>query len=291
MKKVTVRVPGSCGELLQGTRNGVPLLVTCPIDRYSQVVIQKGNPTELPPKSEQMAKLASDFYGVSLEGLRIDLSTELPIGKGMSSSSADIGAIGAAIACWGGKEPEPVELLNLCQRIEPTDGIFFEGLLCLDHIYGSYLYPMATPPAMQVQIFDCGGQVNTIDFNGRPDLKELNRAKEPMIQKALEELEEALKIEDKKKLAKASTLSAIAHQQILKKPHLEEIIASLSQWGALGLTVAHSGTVIGLLWDEDTTQEQMDKTKELLIQKWSEYQYWGEANLIGGGIQIQVEGS
>ena len=34
---VTVRVPGSCGELLQGWHRGEPFLVTCPIARYTTV--------------------------------------------------------------------------------------------------------------------------------------------------------------------------------------------------------------------------------------------------------------
>ena len=37
VKDVTVRVPGSCGELLQGWHAGGPFLVTCPIARYTTV--------------------------------------------------------------------------------------------------------------------------------------------------------------------------------------------------------------------------------------------------------------
>ena len=37
LKDVTVRVPGSCGELLQGWHAGGPFLVTCPIARYTTV--------------------------------------------------------------------------------------------------------------------------------------------------------------------------------------------------------------------------------------------------------------
>ena len=35
--ELTVRVPGSCGELVQGWLRGEPFLVTCPIDRYTRV--------------------------------------------------------------------------------------------------------------------------------------------------------------------------------------------------------------------------------------------------------------
>lgn len=289
MKKVTVRVPGSCGELLQGTWRGKPLLVTCPIDRYSQVTIEVGEGEPLPPKAEQMARLASDFYQVSLNGLKIQLQSELPIGKGMSSSSADTAAVGAAIGLWGGKEIDPQVLLELCQQIEPTDGTFFEGILYLDHIDGEYVCSLPHPPKMKIQIFDCGGEIDTIHFNERNDLRDLNLKKEPAIEKAFISLQEALEKGDQKKLAQAATFSALAHQEILPKPNLEEIVSQLEKWGALGVTVAHSGTVIGLLWDTHSKEEQRGHVKNALSQKWPEYRFWSEAHLISGGIFFEIQ--
>jgi hypothetical protein len=46
-----------------------------------------------------------------------------------------------------------------------------------------------------------------------------------------------------------SALSARAHQRILPKPQLEKVIGLAREVGALGVNVAHSGTVIGLLLD------------------------------------------
>ena len=40
--ELIVRVPGSCGEIMQGSWQGEPFLVTCPIDRYSTVTIRPG---------------------------------------------------------------------------------------------------------------------------------------------------------------------------------------------------------------------------------------------------------
>ena len=37
--ELTVRVPGSCGELLQGMKAGNPFLVTCPVGSYTTVRI------------------------------------------------------------------------------------------------------------------------------------------------------------------------------------------------------------------------------------------------------------
>jgi len=287
MRKMTVEVPGSCGELLQGTRQGVPLLVTCPIDCYSRATIYQGDvQNSLSPKAAWMATLASEFYGVSLENLVIELSTELPIGKGMSSSSADIAAVAAGIAQWGGKKLNPEEILALCQKIEPTDGTFFEGILCLDHIEGSYYLALPTPPKIKIQIFDCGDGIDTMEFNRRTDLQELNRKKEPVVEQAFEYLQKALGEGNARKLAEAATSSALAHQKILPKPHLEQISNKFAEWGALGLNVAHSGTVIGILWEEDR-DELMAKVQKELPKIWPEYRFLRNATLIGGGIVVK----
>lgn len=289
MKKVVVRVPGSCGELLQGTWRGKPLLVTCPIDRYSEVTIQEGEWELLSPKAEQMAQLASEFYQVSLKGLKIQLFSELPVGKGMSSSSADIAAIGAAIALWGEKNIDPQVLLQLCQKIEPTDGTFFEGILYLDHIGGEYVCNLPHPPKMKIQIFDCGGEIDTIHFNKRNDLQDLNLKKEPAIERAFISLQEALEKGDQEKLAQAATFSALAHQEILPKPHLEAIVSQVKEWGGLGIAIAHSGTVIGVLWSTESNQKQRDYVEKALSEKWPEYRFWSEAHLISGGIFSEIQ--
>ncbi|MBI3964963.1 MAG: hypothetical protein HY329_04940 [Chloroflexi bacterium] len=38
-RSITVQVPGTCGELIQGSRQGIPFLVSCPIDAYSTVTV------------------------------------------------------------------------------------------------------------------------------------------------------------------------------------------------------------------------------------------------------------
>ena len=40
-KKVTVKVPGTCGELMQGIIAGVNLQISCPIDLYSTVTMTR----------------------------------------------------------------------------------------------------------------------------------------------------------------------------------------------------------------------------------------------------------
>lgn len=39
--EVRCMVPGTCGELLQGSIGGVDSLVSCPIDLYSRVTVEE----------------------------------------------------------------------------------------------------------------------------------------------------------------------------------------------------------------------------------------------------------
>lgn len=290
MEKVIVRIPGSCGELLQGTWEGNPLLVTCPINRYSEVILEKGDFSKpLPEKAQKMLQIASEFYGVSLDGVQVTLSSELPLGKGMSSSSADISALGAAIALWGGRPVDSQELLHLCQKIEPTDGTFGNGIVCLDHVKGRYFINLSAPPRLKIQIYDCGGEVDTVTFNQREDLTDLNRKKESLLKEAFQQLREAIRTQNGKQLASAAMLSAVAHQNILRKPHLEEVIPTALGAGALGVNVAHSGTVIGVLWDEHAMPDQLEEFAEKLTTRWKEYEYLDTVDLIGGGLNIHIE--
>ncbi|MGM9571485.1 MAG: GHMP kinase, partial [bacterium] len=81
------------------------------------------------------------------------------------------------------------------------------------------------------------------------DLRLLNQAKEGQVRAALDLVIRGIKEQNGQLLAKGSTLSALAHQSILSKPNLEEILAEVLKLGAWGINIAHSGTVIGVLFD------------------------------------------
>lgn len=286
--KIIAEVPGSCGELLQGTIAGQPLLVTCPIDQYSRAILEEGFPLKLPPKADKMAQLASDFYRVELDSLRITLQSDLPRSKGMSSSSADMAAVASVIAFYGKKEINPREILNLCLQIEPTDGTFFSGIVGMDHLAGTFVEFLGASPQIEIQIFDLGGEVDTGWFNQRKELALLNCQKEPAVLAAWEELKSGLHLSDIAKIAEGATQSARAHQSILFKPGLDRLIDRLPFYGALGIVAAHSGTVIGVLWDkyDETSWQSLQAFATELI---PDLTFLRGAKLIHGGIRVWEE--
>lgn len=107
--ELTVRVPGSCGEVMQGIWQDEPFLITCPIDRYSTVVVRPGRGRLLGGGEKARRALDLGRTYCRCQDLPYDffLTSDLPQGKGMASSSADICAVLAAVSA-------------VCQRTFPN---------------------------------------------------------------------------------------------------------------------------------------------------------------------------
>ena len=128
--ELIVRVPGSCGEVMQGFWQGRPFLVTCPIDRYSTVVVLPGTGRLVGGGAKARRALALGQAYCRCDSLAHDffLTSELPPGKGMASSSADICAVLAAVAAVNQVHLSEGDIGRLAASIEPTDGVFCQGL-------------------------------------------------------------------------------------------------------------------------------------------------------------------
>lgn len=267
---VVARAPGSCGELVQGAIAGVDFHVSCPIDVYAEARAEPLNRAggeapetgaasgwdHLPPKVRRALALFLEEAGIRHVPCSLTLRNPLAPGKGLGSSTADIAGTLAAFAACAGVPLAPRELAALALRVEPSDGTMLPGIAILDHRRGRLAGTLGDPPPLEVLIFDQGGGVDTLAFNARPDLDRLNRAKEPEVREALDLVRRGLDLAraGREKAAAeligaGATLSALAHQRILPKPRLEEVLRLARGAGAVGVTVAHSGTVIGILCD------------------------------------------
>lgn len=290
MRQITVRAPGSCGELVQGTINGHNFLITCPINCYSSVTVELV--AEVLPQdniSRSKAYMAVHktlrYFRSLRQSYRLSVSSQIPVGKGMASSSADISAACLATAACLGKELSPEEIAAIATSIEPTDAVFFPGVNMFDHRYGKIWAYLGQPPAIELLMFDLGGEVDTVFFNTRPDLAEKNQAKELIIKEAVDLIKTGLMAGDLKLIGQAATLSALANQTILPKKHLEEIIHLAHRAGALGINVAHSGTVVGILLDP---QSAMSRTALIsdISRCFPQIKFMQTARLIGGGLEL-----
>lgn len=247
-------MPGACGELVQGSLNGIPFHVSCPVDLYSTVEVElSGEPGVLEhaagsPKSAPA--LRSFLKGRGLDGMggRITITSDLPRSKGMASSTADVAGTVYAAARALEVQLTPQEVARLALDIEPTGGSLFSNIVLFDHRQGQLWEDLGPCPDMDILVLDFGGEVDTMAFN-RMDCSDILQQTEPQVAEALSLVREGLATKDLVLIGQGATLSAFANQFILFKPQLESLIVAAEEVEALGINVAHSGTVVGVLLD------------------------------------------
>ncbi|MCL4441886.1 MAG: GHMP kinase [Firmicutes bacterium] len=286
----TARAPGTCGELVQGKINGINFLVTCPVDMFSEVTARLNTQgVVLADKSLPKVKLAAEktlqFLGRPEMGAEVRVTSSVPCGKGMASSTADIAATCAAVAVGLGTCLTPTEIAEIALSIEPTDGLMFSGISLFDHVDGKACRFLGNAPALETVIVDLGGTIDTIGFNANAELEILNRLKEHQVAAALEKMERAVASGDSWLVGEAATESAFAHQQILFKPELAGLVEICRRLGGVGVNVAHSGTVVGLLFE--TGRIAADRVLKTLAREGFGDMF--KARIIDGGVEVLRE--
>jgi len=257
-----VRCPGTCGEWVQGARNGIPFLVDCPIDRFSEVRVSLNmNATgwDLPlhkTKALQVLELLQDDLGLPDLSGKVEFSEQLPEGKGMASSTADITAVAAAALIALGEDPVPERLADLALRIEPSDSVMFPGITEIEHVV-RHKHRILGPsvPALFLAL-DWGGAIDTRVFNARPGLTEHYRRYEGEIARAYLLALEGIDQIDLEKLAVAGTISARCNLEINRKMQFESFVTWVLEKGGLGVVSAHSGTLLAGVFPLDSFSRQ-----------------------------------
>lgn len=292
--EVLVRVPGTCGELIQGSIGGCTFHVSCPIDLYAELSVRIGSPGMgiLAPsgytKAVRAFQATLSFLGESNIGGEIIIHQALPAGKGLASSTADIAGICVAVATALGYELSAHEVARIALSIEPTDGLMLPGINLFDHRQGQVQEWIGESLPVGILMLDLGGRVDTISFNQQPDLLEANQAKEKQLKLALALVRSAFAKGDLALLGQAATLSAQANQLMLPKAMLPRLIEISEQLGCLGVNIAHSGTVVGLLYDLRTVSG-VELRRQVLSLLPQEYPHW-LVRMVNGGVQIVAEG-
>ncbi|WP_129726402.1 kinase [Ectobacillus funiculus] len=241
---------GTFGELVQGVIEERPFLITLPVKelKSSALFVPDRNATDIVTVwGRQKARMACEkllkTFGIKIGGY-LHIRSNIPIGKGMASSSADIIAAVRAVSD-SYSLPVTEELISrIAAEIEPTDGVMYEGVVAYDYLNGQLIEAFASLPPFILIGFDVGGSVDTVEFNQHK--KEYSKKHKKKFQQAYELVTEGIRSGNFAYLCEAATISARINQQLLPKPYFDELEQLAQQYNG-GVVVAHSGTVIGIL--------------------------------------------
>ena len=274
-----VGAPGTCGEFLQGSIDGQSFLVTCPINRYSYALSNVIQPFSkefcaLQPKSAQARKLVQELVQQKNKNQicpPVYVRSDILQGKGMASSSADISVTAMATALTMDYDLSLKELEQICLSVEPTDASFYQGVTQFDYIKGTISKPLGMCPPLKILVFDEGGSIDTVSFNKQADLQNKILEKESIIQESFDLFKQGLITHDIKLIGQAATLSAFGNQRILYKPNLYDFHDVGNSYNSVGTIIAHSGTIMGLLFPVD--YGRIDDCKNEILRKLPQLTY------------------
>jgi L-threonine kinase len=302
LDQVTVRVPGSCGELIQGELAGQNFLLSCPINLYSKVKVNKtfdsaelslskkslaeGNKASALELSKQAAQLLLAEFGLSEQGYQITINSELLVGEGMASSTSDITAVLAALSIFLTGEISFDLLAKIAVKLEPTDSVFLSKLTLFNHLTGQRRLKLGTAPSADLLIFRELGQINSRTFNQAKNLVQLRAAKKKQVKRALTLIKQGIEQQNLNLIGQGSTLSSQAHQMILPKRSFQFFQRrAAAETEIYGVVTAHSGTLIALLVREDYPETKLAKLIKDLKQQQLGVQFWRRTKFISGGIE------
>lgn len=259
--KVIERYPGSVGEIIQGKYNGIDVLLSCPLNLYTEIILsdekERDNEREY-IKSYRFIDNILDKWGYRNWKIALSINSTIPKGKGFASSTADLSAIYNGLLRLIDRKFNQEELIKHCLKIEPTDSIIFDKATIFDYKEGKVTEKVGNYFKFHVLCFIGENVVDTVEYNS----KELQPLKK--IDDLLGELREAFEDKDIKKLAKVSTESIIRNQHRLKYNILEEVLEINKLLGGLGIIGAHSGDMLGIIFD-NIDEEKMKRIKNINI--------------------------
>lgn len=275
----SVTVPAGCGEFLQGRVGNRSVIISTPVNAYVKAIVNDGMYDEklLGKKSRQAVQRADSICGGRPFDKVLEIQSDIPKGKGMASSSADIGACALAVARHKGRFFSDEELCRLAVSIEPTDPVFCQDVVAMDRYSGKILRRFPAPHLIYYT-FDCGGTINTLDFYSTGTVED-----EPDVTDLYKDL--CRNDGDIDTWCRVATTSALVNQSRVFKSELPDFYETAQKIGACGIGTAHTGTLLTMIF---RTRGYGQKIEKVLSQSpLKDLNFIGVFETIGGGYVFE----
>lgn len=191
------------------------------------------------------------------KGGRVEITSDVPRGIGMGSSTSDVTATIRAVADFHGVELSKDEVARLAVLAEcASDSIMIDDRVVLfGHRDGVVLetFGHRLPPMFVISCdTEPGARVDTLRLHPA-DYDDAEIAGFGVLRAALRR---AVALADTALLGRVATASSRINERYLPKPHLEFLLRMCLRHGGCGIQVAHSGTVAGLIFDAVPTDAE-----------------------------------
>lgn len=246
---------GTFGELLQGVLpGGREFLVTLPITLATVAEFWPDWTSDellVRPAHKWKARMLAQRALARLDyrcGGTLQLTSAIPEGKGLASSSADMVASARAIGEAFGHRHTEAEIESMIRGIEPSDGVMYPEIVSFYHCEVRLRERLGQLPPLTIVAHDLGGIVDTVQFHRQP--KTFTSADRQEYRRLLDELGEAVRTADLATVGRVSTRSAELNLRFLPRGDFDRLAGICRDVGGLGLIQAHSGTCLGILLPE-----------------------------------------
>jgi uncharacterized protein involved in propanediol utilization len=204
----------------------------------------------LKTKAARAARLALDAIGAPAAGL-LEVECSVATGVGLGSSTCDVVAAIRAVCNAHGVDLDAAQVARLAIEAEgAADPIMFDGEMVLFaqrqgrvlESFGSWMPPYAV---LSIDTDPGGAGVDTLSLPMPRYTDAELAAFEDMVGRA----RQAFRQRDPVALAAVATESAVLNQRFVPLRYFREIRDLAVEYGALGVQIAHSGTIAGILFD------------------------------------------
>lgn len=248
----------SFGELVQGrTGLGDDFLVTMPVDLWStcELICTKIRGPLIVECDLEKSKSAIHFV-LSELGIQsgyhilVRFSRNIPVGKGLSSSTADMLAALRALQEVFGFVYHETSLSQIFHAIEPHDALFYNSCVIYNHRSGELLRDLRYIPAFKLLAVDSGGVLDTVRYNRT---LEFTQSQMQCYDRLLASLTSAFSARDDAAIAACATRSSRLHVERTGNQLVARALEDAEDLGALGVIATHSGTCAAFLFSSDTS--------------------------------------
>ena len=249
----------SFGEMIQGQDiNMQYFLITLPIQLYShatfepqmtskEVMIFPSNFT----KSYKAAKSLLKDLNIDKGGV-ITINSEIPLGKGLSGSSADIVATIKAICNYYKIQITQDSISKYCVAIERSDAVRYKDNVRYDNVNGRILKNYGQFANLSLIAIDLGGESHTSNF-----LFNYTDVERKEFSNMVKEFDIAVKNNCLNTIGQLCTKSAIINQRFNYKNHLDTLINISKENNCLGVVTTHTGTMSAIIINQKDPEHEI----------------------------------